>query len=561
MSNITSIRAEIKAWEREFKEKNGRNASVEDIRKNPTMTEKYKLYKKLSKGSSQSQSQSHSQLPSLPKSRPVEVTAPLSSFNPFSPQKNKGKQPQSPVKAKITPRPSNPFATPSKNKQKAAVRVPSPVLPPVPELSTSSLALRPTGTQPEPPSAVVRARKRLRGEPVSPSPNKEKRRRVYTQTTLAFARRNSPSSSDNEDRDPEETSFIDDSPMKAPPGSKSFKRLFEDAESPNTFQAALARAKANNPSNGLFGKLTKDSSAISFDDEMDCETEMPRTTQAAQKKKVFNGRPRLPAKDNLHAADPQTSQQSSKPPKESGTTRKRVFSDVSDGKGEKGHTSSQRTSSEPTLIPPSPPPADSSSSNSKHAFKGKGKAASRKKAKLDQDYDDEHDGNSSDGAGVRVRSYTRGAARAGDVKADDEDSPDLEMDSDPILRYFRPANNQGGGFTVFEGDEDYDDIGTYELGRNEESGSFEVNLPDKMRNVLALSSDTRTQDAKEELLAEELLYGRRMTHYNAARGGEIWDVGDVSGDGQDSVVKRRCDQLDDEDDWEGEPIPWETGEL
>ena len=93
-------------------------------------------------------------------------------------------------------------------------------------------------------------------------------------------------------------------------------------------------------------------------------------------------------------------------------------------------------------------------------------------------------------------------------------------------------------------------------------GTVEINLPDKLKDVLALSSDSRAHDTQEELLADQLLYGRRMSHYDAARGGEIWDIGDVSGDEQDGdIVKHRRHHLDEEDDWEAEPIPWEIGEL
>ncbi len=36
-SDVATIRAEIKAWERSFKETNGREPTIEDIKKQPTI--------------------------------------------------------------------------------------------------------------------------------------------------------------------------------------------------------------------------------------------------------------------------------------------------------------------------------------------------------------------------------------------------------------------------------------------------------------------------------------------------------------------------------------------
>jgi hypothetical protein len=41
-------------------------------------------------------------------------------------------------------------------------------------------------------------------------------------------------------------------------------------------------------------------------------------------------------------------------------------------------------------------------------------------------------------------------------------------------------------------------------------------------------------------------------HYDPAKGGEIWDVGE-----EDQV----WEDTEGEDDWEGEGVPWEVGEL
>ncbi|KAF9269997.1 hypothetical protein L218DRAFT_982685, partial [Marasmius fiardii PR-910] len=590
MTDLASTRSEIKAWERTFKEEHGRPPSVEDIRNNPPIADKYRLYKKLNKASQQSV---------LPESGPIKPTVPLASFNPFSPTKNKGKQPESPLPTKFS-RSNNPFATPSKSTPKPRIREPphSPLGYSSASTSTSALELPtlPINAIPDPPSAVVRARKRLRGEPVSPSPNKDKRRRVHS-SQQPFARRHitGSSSSDNDDEDETDgnvnSSFVDDSPMKAPSGSgsRSFKVLFEDREALSAtnknLQAALVRAKAKSSSR-ISSKPTKDTSSISFDDEMDWE--MEDGTNAGSRTSKASGaglKPRLkqwaPTKDNLNGPNPQCIQEP--PNKVNGakkSPRRIAVSDVSDEDRHEDAGPSRSTSAKstaPLLLPPSPPPADSSSSNipkDSALINAKGRN-NRKKAKLlteDNEDEDEDEDNVMDKARVKVvrlRSSTRGVTPhvgGGDMAGgDNEDMNETDdMDADPILRYFQPARRtSGGGFTSFispEGEDGFSEdeevdhftearMDTGSIGPSPRpkkrddmhgEGLVEVNLPDKLKDLLALSfSDSRARDEnmKQELVVEKLLYGRRVGHYDSSRGGEIWDAGDVSGpDDEDDGV-------------------------
>ncbi|KAG7098976.1 hypothetical protein E1B28_000863 [Marasmius oreades] len=613
MTDVASVRSEIKTWERSFKEEHGRHPSVEDVRNNPSIADKYRVYKKLTKAL---------QNPALPKSGPVKQTVPLTSFNPFSPTKTKGKQkqPESPLQTKFW-QSNNPFATPSKLTPNPRIREPSPS-PALPHsaasISTSALKLpiAPLNAIPEPPDAVVRARKRLRGEPVSPSPNKDKRRRVHS-SQQPFARRHSAESSSSGDDDDgiASSSFFDDSPMKAPSGcgSRAFKVLFEDKESLSAtnkkLQAALGRARSNNSSTGLFGKAVKYTSSISFDDEMGWEdgTSAGKREPAASSKAI-TAKQRLrrwaPTKDNLNEPGQQGIRE---PPSKVNVAKKppkRVaVSDASDDDRRQGSCS---TSVKPILfplLPPSPPPADSSSSNvpkNSALIKIKGKT-NHKKAKLTaKDNEDEDEDNSASDTTrikvVRPRSFTRGVTpHIGDDNTAGSDNEDMDsIDSDPILRYFQHARpNSGGGFTSFvssEGEEDFaededvdhfaevefDTTGRTRLSHHKKrddthgEGSVEVNLPDKLKDLLALSaSDSRARDEnlKQDLVVEKLLYGRRGGHYDGSRGGEIWEIGDVSGvdyedDGNPLDFKhKRVEAKGEEDDWEGEPIPWEIGEL
>ena len=89
----------------------------------------------------------------------------------------------------------------------------------------------------------------------------------------------------------------------------------------------------------------------------------------------------------------------------------------------------------------------------------------------------------------------------------------------------------------------------------EDEGTFEINLPSDLAQVLALSpshTSSYLRDKTEQKVVKELLYGSRERHYNPQRGGIVYDVGEEDqSEGVDGG----------EDDWEGEPVPWEVGEL
>ena len=80
----------------------------------------------------------------------------------------------------------------------------------------------------------------------------------------------------------------------------------------------------------------------------------------------------------------------------------------------------------------------------------------------------------------------------------------------------------------------------------------EEDLREDLKRILALSPEKRTEE-EERKIANAVLYGRREGHYDA-KGFEVWDVGEMS-EGAEGT------RGDGEDDWEGEPVPWEAGEL
>ncbi|KAG8219653.1 hypothetical protein J3R82DRAFT_608 [Butyriboletus roseoflavus] len=531
---LALVRAEIKTWERNFASRHGRDPSLQDIRNHPPIAEKYKLYKKLSKAAANPTTppRSHSRLP-VPKSHPAESVPPLPGFNPFSPVKKTAKHNH--TVPRTSPHP-NPFATPAKNNTRPSLRTatPSPdlfpsILPPHQNATASSSRPHPVST-----TAISRARKRLRGEPVSPSPNKPKRQRIAPPPK-------SEQDSSNSDHEPDQElpqwdftpSFVADSPVKAPAGGKSFKLLFDDA------LPALSIAKK--PVGCSLAQL--DSPDAGFSQPAPVGPSVPaslRPRHDLKSKSIASGPehrvnriqgktlPQIfPTKDHL----PLLSYKSTfKTPvsevSQSRTSAKRPL----DG----GHLVLEHSEltiplqSQFPLVPPSPPPQDSID---RDAGKGKAKpTASRKKPRVEDDESDEEMDSPGD-ITLKIATVSLDRGKHSYRHADD-------FDWDPLL-HLRTRNHDPSAKEQID-------------ANHHASGTFSVDLPDKFRRVLAISP-SRCQNITEERVVRGLLYGDRVGHYDSSRGGDIWDAGETDEGAQGDVET--------EDDWEGEPVSWEVGEL
>ncbi|OSC99433.1 hypothetical protein PYCCODRAFT_1415684 [Trametes coccinea BRFM310] len=579
--DAATLKAEIKAWERNFRADHGRDPSIQEIKDQPAIAAKYKLYKSLSKASLSASRSKTTAPPSTPprsaprqaqpsssivhKSRPVKVDPPVSTSNPFSPVKNRKNLPDqhsSPQRASHQSRP-NPFATPSKPKAKphAPRRSPSPdPFPPIQPM----IAVQRTPKAPAADPAVTRARKRLRGEPVSPSPVKEKRARVASHAALSFAGHaallDSPDGSDGDEgaADPNDT-IIADTPMKPRTGGRNFKILFDDVL-PNgdkrPVKSLSSRKKTTSSLNVFAGAKRERSRALTpcSDEEEDWSlgprlksldavaAAAPPAKLSQSKGRVVNGKhgiPKalVPGKSDLWSevgpskGSTTVLSRTSSSNLPSRSSNKRSLPDERDDAEHESTSSSANTFLNLPLIPPSPPPPDASKPyGPKYADKGKGKAAafSRKKAKLLQD--------------------------AGNGEDEDEDSPDDEIqvkEVDPLSRLPNPdsaVDADSDWEAHWRAPADPDDPAVL-ASSSLDPGKFDVNLPDELQRILAISP-SRRNETEEEKLVRGLLYGRRETHYDPSKGGEIWDVGE---DSENAVGT--------EEEWEGEPVPWEVGEL
>lgn len=349
--------------------------------------------------------------------------------------------------------------------------------------------------------------------------------------------------------DPTDT-IIADTPMKPLRSGRNFKILFEDAPSshePRPVPRTSSRKMADSPPPSRLGLKRDRSRALtpSSDEEEDWAAKPKLKSLEASaiwstkppppKTRVVNGKsviPKalVPTKDDLWSdLGPAKSSQSklssvtrqsqaapSTPPR---APNKRALLDVPDDVIDGSRDGN--TLLDLPLIPPSPPPESSTSA------KGKGKPVpfGRKKAKFLQGGADAESDEAED-AEIQVREVD---IYARPILADRDEDAVSGWESQ-----WRPRQDRGPPFLEESSDN---------------AGRFEVNLPEDLHRILAISPKGRTRETGEEKVVRSLLYGSRELHYDPSKGGEIWDVGEES------------EHSGETDDWEGEPVPWEVGEL
>ena len=339
-----------------------------------------------------------------------------------------------------------------------------------------------------------------------------------------------PSSDDDEDAPAEaDSSFVDNSPVK-PSTNKNFPRLFQEEVEEHVEANADAHLENHDKP---FVKKTKDVGKSKATQQGSISRSASRglaTTKLESKNQQKVETQLL----NVNAGEGSSKTSSSR------SSTKRPFSD-----DEEVNEIDQPRAKSP-LIPPSPPPNPSSTLNrpGKHKPKLKGRTAkgntSQKKLKLNGEHaEDDSDELQSNG---KLRIVGRDGTRLGHAgKGLDEDY--VSFETDPILGYARFSGPRASSPN----------------DARQEDGNVEIDLPDQLRRVLALqTTGSKVQVSEEDRLVKGLLYGRRTSHYDPMKGGEIWDVGE---DHQVISEEGAHKYTEDEEDWEGEPVPWETGEL
>lgn len=380
-------------------------------------------------------------------------------------------------------------------------------------------------------NALSRARKRLRGDPVSPSPNKGKRRRLGPQTTLPSAP--DSSSSEDEDYDGIRSLFISNSPVKAPAGAKSFTLLFDDRSVKPDPSKATSSSKTLSVSRGLFGQKLSAPSTTAVEDPWDINPP--------------NDKALLPKQSPIDSSEPR---EAISPAKNQPEIKKSTKRSLSFSEPEKQTLPIVA----PALLPPSPPALDSSRQSAKKfnsIAKGKAKSTARKRAKTADNHNnsdsenDQDDSEESSKLTVKIINRTRMRLQHTRASSSNQEGDDLD-DLDPILGYTRRVVPRGQVSPP--------------MPPAQLEGKVEVDLPDKLRNVIALeSAESKVRDSREERLVKGLVSGHRVGHYDPMKGGEIWDIGEDNLGLEDEQAGGK--DTEGEDDWEGEPVPWEVGEL
>lgn len=448
------------------------------------------------------------------------------------------------------------------------------------------------------------------------------------QTKLAFPKIGAPSlfnssrsqSAPTDDDDMHDDVVIEDSPFKAPSGD-SFKSLFDEPLAAPVFGGGAAPVLTDPESvNTDFDDLS--------DVDMDAgdPRELARTASGKPLARVLSGKPaektrkakntlpgaRVPGKDNLFAGGlllPEEPPQPRRGRKASSKDvlaasqpfQKRSISQSTSGaepdeevtsttaSGSMSTSTSATLVTSQALLPPSPPPADAKArpryktaakSKPSDSRKGKGKAKAkaqdtldaRKKRRMSSDAETPPDSaedptagddSSDEHAGVRVLDWGS-SQRALFGPGNDNDDHGALSDFDPEFDF--SLSRRARQVAVPAGVED------------EDQGSVQVDLPDHLHQLLAFSPagldaaggaqrGIRTKERDEHRLARAIISGARHGHYDASRGGEVWDAGDFGEDGEreegrESGSRRKEGAVTDEDDdWEGEGVPWEVGEL
>jgi hypothetical protein len=355
-----------------------------------------------------------------------------------------------------------------------------------------------------------------------------------------------------------DSSFVTDSPVKLPMGGKSFKLLFDESSAPVNSgllqgKAPIRRTKSTAKSRGLFGIAGLSNVDEDMEWGVDDNDQGGVDGKGAANGKLFAGKTFA---NQLKPGGPITSRgvpsTKKSPPKR--TSAKRPLSDT---EMDTTVLADETTGAGPSVLPPSPPLDNNSANPAKQgpSSQGKGKAkaksiAGRKKTKISDSDDEAVD---DDEASISVKIVDRMHARRFKQPAPGEENA-LDFDADSILGYTRRVLPHASTPTLPL------DVDAEQEG-GDGTGNFEIDLPDKLRRVLALeSAEAKARDSREERVFKGLLYGQRSSHYDPIKGGEIWDVGEDNVRLDEEGVTRR-DDIEGEDDWEGEPVPWEVGEL
>ncbi|CAE6470793.1 unnamed protein product [Rhizoctonia solani] len=572
-TNIDKIKAEIKEWQRTYRRAHGRDPGKDELKKNPEMQAKYKIWQdslKSSKVSSRKQDDEASTPPRpsrslIPKTLPVQ-SASKGPTTPFSARKKQVARKPSSSSDERVPAPDLssakrgtssqssrviPFNSASKSQTRIfpsllasdsdddnPFAAPDPVSPsrsrrtsphkPLESPSKSNLLRTPSKPKPRSTSPEsqpfltprTKARKRMRGEEVPATPGDKRRK-------LGAARSILPTQDEQDEEDEDE---IVDSPKKkraTAVNGRVFTGLFDDDGAGGSTKGREVRPEDVSSVMDETSSLRSTpppppsepdhdwTSTQSHSDED--EDEAPTTRPKA--------RPVLPTlgkwtQDTWDAPAPGTDfshlRKGLGKPLPEPTKRKAK-------EKEKEKQSSGLAVSNPFDLLPPMPEEQPASSKSRYD-NNKSKASVKGKKGKDKDKEPEmDDGESSDGNGGM------------DVN---------EIEWRPFGPLMGSQNQRSDSQTPFSSQTQRPALASQpQLLDDEPEPDPAATLPSDLRSLLSLHS-THREFIRSDSLAKDILAGRSTS----ARGGEVWGVGDMEEEEEGEG-----------DDWDSEPEGWKGG--
>jgi hypothetical protein len=348
----------------------------------------------------------------------------------------------------------------------------------------------------------------------------------------------------------DEETFIEDSPLKVRHGAtKAFETLFDEDIIPSPdFSGRSSKAPSSMSEASSPDDMADEPPTTDFEDEVDLYT--PSTS--GFRKVAALGTGTGSRKASIRLSD-----------------------DMVDTADEhRGEAPLSDDPQHPSLLPPSPRHATGNRPHRPNYKSGQGSKVIKTNGK----------------AVASSSKSTHGSADP--INADHVSNPDSParsayMDEDPHVRVYDWNASRRALLNIQSTSSDFDPEFDFALTRRKhviidpplddetDEGRLEVNVPDDLKNVLALPSEklseaseervpsgpVRTRSSKhEQALARAVINGSRVGHYDSSRGGEIWNVGEMD-DEEMHGERHTIDSGGEDDDWEGEGQPWEAGEL
>lgn len=370
--------------------------------------------------------------------------------------------------------------------------------------------------------------------------------------------------------------------MKPAANGKAFTFLFEEAVKPmsstDLFGADASIAKPRRYSHRSRNTLpTMEDDLFSDDFEANKTVNKPPLkngpSMKSQSSVLIKSRSKL-VQTTLPLVSRSSTRTCKESPPEGRSSMKRSLSELESGRND-ASTNDLNIASPPDqftsasqLLPPSPNPNASSRASGKSkpndARSQPSRTTSRKKAKVQSNDDSamEDMGDDDGSSSVKLVHHSRGIRAAPPTEGASSEN------EDPILNYAKRVRPRGkgsvspakpggsGGVDVVLDDE----VGDGDVAITDDDEKVEGNLPDELHRVLMLESlKSKKIVYEEEIIVKGLLSGRRVLHYDPKKGGEIWGAGEDERDDFGGDEERGIDE--EEDEWEGDPIPWEIGEL